>query len=87
MVDLLIGTGVLITGIEDQPEGWMKVYVGSRYKNIYVVCTEPEDQERVRRAWGSSAMHLMMPRPPPEALFDDDHPYAALSDEGGDDGG
>jgi hypothetical protein len=79
MVDLLLGTGVLITGIEEQAEGWMKVYVGPRWKNVYVVCADPDDRARVKRAWGSS-MHLTMPKPAPEALFDDEHPYV-VSDE------
>ena len=75
MVDLLFGTGVLIVGVEDQPEGWMKVYIGARYKNIYCVVTNPEDQERVRRAWNSTGMHVTMPKPDPSEIYDDKHPY------------
>ena len=75
MVDLLFGTGVLIVGVEDQPEGWLKVYIVARYKNIYCVVKDPEDQERVRRAWGSTAMHLTMPKPEPHQVYSDEYPY------------
>lgn len=75
MTDLLFGNACLIVGVEDDPGGWLKVYLGARYKNIYCVVTNPEDQERVKKAWGSTAMHVTMPLPDPSELFNDEHPY------------
>jgi len=74
MIGLVLGLEVLITGIEDQPEGWTKVFIGPRYKNIYVV-PMPEEVERVKRAWGSTAMHITMPKPDSDHMFNDEYPY------------
>jgi hypothetical protein len=80
MVDLWLGTGCLITGVEDHPEGWTQVYVGPRWLRIYVVVTDMVERDRVKRAWGSS-MHLTMPVPHPSALYDDDRPYIHGADD------
>lgn len=75
MIGLVLGTEVLVVGVEDQPEGWTKVFIGARYKNTYVV-PMPEEVERIKQAWGASYMgHLTMPRPDNDHIFNDEYPY------------
>lgn len=54
----LLGPVIWITGIEDRPNGAMRVYVGPRYKGRYFL-PEPDEREPIRRAWGCGG-HLWM---------------------------
>ena len=54
----VFGSVVWVTGIEDRPNGAMRVYVGHRYKGRYFL-PEPADRETIRRAFHSS-QHLWM---------------------------
>lgn len=60
---LAMGTAVLVTGVEDDPEGGVRVYFGHRSDHHYVFCTDPEGVETVRRAWGNQMGHVTMPKP------------------------
>ncbi len=55
---LIMGHGVFITGVEDQPDGSTRVYVGPRYRGVYF--DEPaEDVETARVAWRNAPAHLI----------------------------
>jgi hypothetical protein len=56
----LLGPVVWITGIEDRPNGAMRVYVGPRYLGRYFL-PEPEDREPIRHAWGAGGHVWMRP--------------------------
>jgi hypothetical protein len=46
----LLGPVVWITGVEDRPNGAMRVYVGQRGQGRYFL-PEPDEREPIRRAW------------------------------------
>jgi hypothetical protein len=80
------GMHVLITGLADDPGGGLRVYVGARYDGHYVICDDLGDIARIRSAWGSTASHVTMPKPPDEALHCDnpahDHAGEPTQDDG-----
>lgn len=78
-IDLLFGTGVLVTGVEPDPdeEGLTRVYVGARYEWNYVLVAEP-DATRIRQAFGS-CHHLTIPKP--EGYYHDAEAKAAARRE------
>lgn len=45
------GDARLIVGIEDDPDGSLRVYVGARYTGIHTHVLDEEAKEDVRRAW------------------------------------
>ena len=62
----------LLTGIEDDPSGALRVYLGARYKGLYMLIEDAEAKDTFRRAWGSGAPHTWMwPLPPAEAILKD----------------
>lgn len=64
--------GALVVGVERASDGDLKVYLGARYKGIYVAIPPGEHADRIERAWNGTGQHLFMrPVPPPEALFRD----------------
>ncbi len=73
MFDIVMGSGTLITGLADQPDGTLKVYVGARYRRNYVVVSDSTAQDKVRRAWGDglSGAHMFTTLPPDTAIFTD----------------
>ena len=70
MIDILTGRSVEICGVEDGPDGALKVYVGPRYNGIYVLVTDQGDQDRVRNAWALGG-HVFMARPVADLLWKD----------------
>lgn len=70
IVSILTGRSTLIVGVEDDPEpGLLRVYIGARYNGTYVLVSDPEDQARIRRAWGDTSAHIFMPTPPRDAIY------------------
>lgn len=60
----------LIVGVEDDPNGMLRVYIDHRSYGHYVLIEDEEDKERARRAWDMSYQgHLFMKRPPSEAVY------------------
>lgn len=51
MTFLLHPHSTLITGVEDDPGGGLRVFVGARYRHIYFV-PFPQDERAVLSAWG-----------------------------------
>lgn len=79
IVDYLMGSAVLITGVEDDPEpGLLRVYIDGRYLWRYVLVSGPAEQEKVRRAWAGAMGHLTMPRP--DHYYVDEDALAALTE-------
>jgi hypothetical protein len=59
----------LLTGIEDDPSGGLRVYLGARYKGLYMLVEDAAEKDIFRRAWSSGAPHTWMwPLPPAEAI-------------------
>lgn len=70
MLSLLIGTGTIVVGVQDDPEtGCVRMYVGHRGDGVYALVENEEAQAELRRAWGNHRQHLVVDRPPPEALY------------------
>jgi hypothetical protein len=67
----LAGTHCLVVGVEDGPDGTLKVYVDARWKGLYAIVEDAEAQEAIRRAWANTSSHLTITKPPPECLFRD----------------
>lgn len=66
----LVGPVTLIVGIEDDPAGYVKVYLGARYKNLHLRLSE-EEAKPFKRGYGYG--HLWMwPLPPAEAICQDE---------------
>lgn len=66
---LLAGTHCLVVGVEDGPEGMLKVYVDARHRGLYALVEDAEAQQAIRRAWANTSSHLTITIPPPECLF------------------
>lgn len=71
-IDLMFGGKSLIVGVEQDPDETelTRVYIDSRGLCRYVL-VKGESAEAVKRAWGSTAHHLMMPTPA-EVYIDDE---------------
>lgn len=69
---LAFGFDVLVVGVEDDPNGMLRVYIGHRADGRYLLVADPATQERVRRAWGWG--HLTIPKPPADAVFSEANP-------------
>ncbi len=59
----------LLVGVEDDPAGGLRAFLGARWKGVYVLIDDPEAQEAFRRAWGSSGHVWLWPIPPREMLL------------------
>jgi hypothetical protein len=61
--DLLCGQTAMVTGIEDEGDGALRVYVGARYKGVYVLVDGQEAQGALRDAWATGDK-VLIPLPP-----------------------
>jgi hypothetical protein len=61
---------VMVVGVEDGPDGSLKVYIGARYQRRYVLVDDPQGQDNVRRAWGQGG-HVFTQLPPNTCVFVD----------------
>lgn len=70
MISLLTGKSALVTGVENDQDGGLRMYVGARYKGIYAIIEDEDAKEKLRREWGASLMgHLVVEIPPRDCLF------------------
>lgn len=70
MLDLFMPDGHLIVGLEDDPDGSLRVYLDHRATGIHThVANEPAKAE-VRSAWAGSHMGHLTTRVPKDALCD-----------------
>lgn len=67
---------VLVTGVEEDESGMLRVYVGPRFNWVYVLIENEDDKESIRRAWGSHT-HVLINKPEPDQLFVDEEGKAA----------
>ena len=68
VTEVLIGRTAEVTGLEDEPDGALRIYVGPRYKGVYAIVEDQELQRALWAAW-SCGGHVVIPRPPPECLM------------------
>jgi hypothetical protein len=49
----------LLVGVSENldPDGSLRIYVGARYTGIHTHTAEPEDIEKIRRAWSGARGH------------------------------
>ena len=68
--DILTGEAILIVGVEDNPNGGIRVYLGHRGDGIFVVVDDEESIATVRHAW-SGTQHVFTNREniPDDALW------------------
>lgn len=68
---------VLVTGVEDDPSGMLRMYVGPRYKWTYALIEDERDKETLRRAW-SGGQHVLAPTPDADQLYVDEEGLARM---------
>lgn len=63
----------LVVGLEDEPGGMLRVYVGHRSEAIYTLidASHAEAQRALRNAWARGG-HVVIPCPPAGCLYHDD---------------
>lgn len=60
----------LLVGVEEQPDGKVRAYLGARYEGRYLLL-DAEEAEPFRRAWATGQHVWMAPVPPAELLHSD----------------
>lgn len=68
---LLAGTHVELVGVEDDPRGGLRLYLGHRSKGVYAHIDEPAVMAEIKEAWDGYRQHITVPCPPPDCLFYD----------------
>jgi len=71
LLGLYTGNSTYCIGVEDDPSGALRMYVGARYKGWFALITDETDKESLRRAWASRG-HVVVPKPEPDQLFHDE---------------
>lgn len=66
---LITGTHTYLVGVEDDPDGGLRCYLGARSKGLYCVVEDEDAKADVRRAWGGSLGLITIPVPPPKCIF------------------
>lgn len=73
VIPWLSGKSTIVVGVEDDPEtGMLRMYVGARWRGVYALIEDPEDQETLRREWADPTRILVVPKPEPDQLFKDE---------------
>jgi hypothetical protein len=68
MFDLLLPEGHLIVGIEDDPDGSLRVYLDMRSTGVHTHVADESAKAEVRNAWAASFMGHLTTRVPQKAL-------------------
>jgi hypothetical protein len=68
MLDLFLPDGHLIVGLEDDPDGSLRVYVDHRSTGIHSHVIDPKAVEEIRNAWAATHMGHLTTRIPSDAL-------------------
>jgi hypothetical protein len=71
LVELMLGQSVEVVGIEDLPDGAVKVYIGQRWRGIYCIAEAGDAADAIRREWSDPSRRLLIPRPPDSAIGQD----------------
>jgi hypothetical protein len=69
-VAAMTGDAALVVGVERDDEGDLKVYLGARYRGVYVPIAAGDDADRIERAWASVSAHLWLTPVPSELCCD-----------------
>jgi hypothetical protein len=70
LMGLLSGTSTFVVGVEDDPDGSLRMYVGHRARGIHTHVVDERDKQELRRAWANVMGHVVVEAPPVEALCD-----------------
>ena len=70
MGDLMTGRTAAVSGLSEDDDGALKVYVGHRHKGLYLLVDDPVAQEAIRDAWGYGG-HVLIPLPEAGQVFAD----------------
>lgn len=73
ILGLFTGHSTLLVGVEDDPEGGIRCYLGHRASGRYCVVEDPKEIAEIRAAWAGSR-HVVVPTPPAEFIYCDDQP-------------
>jgi hypothetical protein len=71
ITDVLMGRSALVTGITENDDGSLRVYVGARYLGRYCIIDDPDAAQEVCRAWADVTQKLFISAPPPDRIFCD----------------
>jgi len=66
LTDILLGTAILIVGVEDNPSGGIRVYLGHRGDGIFVIVDDEASIAAARRAWAGSSHSFVSKKDIPE---------------------
>lgn len=68
---LLAGTAVEVVGVEDAPDGALRVFIVHRAEGRYVVVGPefPDEQDALRRGWANTHARLLIPTPRADQVF------------------
>ena len=69
MLDILSGQAVLIVGIEDNPDGGLRVYLGHRGDGIFVIVDDEDCIATIRQVWSGQNHCFVSKKELPETLY------------------
>jgi hypothetical protein len=78
---LIAGTHTLLVGVEDQEDGALRLYLGARYRGLYVVVDDPDAQAQARAAWATGG-HVTIPVPPVDCIHHEQAAGVSAPSEG-----
>lgn len=70
VANLLAGQSTFVVGIEDDPDGGLRVFLGHRSRGLYCVIDDAAAIEQIRAMW-ESKMPFTIPIPPPNFIFEE----------------
>jgi hypothetical protein len=68
-IGVMAGTHVEVVGVEDDPDGGVRVFFGHRSDGRYVWITDEVSVCEVRETWAQTAQRVTMVAPLPEQVF------------------
>lgn len=71
ILGLFTGASTFLVGVEDDPEGGIRCYLGHRANGTYCVIDDPDTIRQVWAAWGCGG-HVAITTPPAEFIYVDD---------------
>ncbi len=73
ILGMMLGLRSLVVGVEEDAEtGGVRVYLDARYLSRYAVIDNPEAADEMRRQWRNGLQHLIIEKPPDEAITTDE---------------
>lgn len=73
VLGLFTGSSTLLVGVEDDPEGGVRCYLGHRASGMYCVVEDPAAVKQVRDAWAGGG-HIAFATPPSSCIYSEDDP-------------